>query len=119
MPEFNIPLPYVLALIAWVIGAMVTFGIGFFTVWRLVMGKINDHANQIQIQIAEHAKESSRRSTELHNRINDVREKYVRRDDLAQHVHHLSSQFEELSRQISGVSERLDKVIIRSSEVGR
>lgn len=119
MTEIAIPLPYVLALIAWLIGAMAAFGVGFFTVWRLVMGKINDHALQVELQIKEHVQESGRRSTELHNRINDVREKYVRRDDLDQHVRHLSGQFDELSRQIAGVSDRLDKVIIRNTEVGR
>ena len=66
---------------------------------RYVMGQIQKAVSQ-----------SSEHAATLHGRIDDVKDKFVRRDDLAAHLARIDSNVADLKTEFRGVTQKLDAI---------
>lgn len=63
------------------------------------------------VRLREDRESSSRRDAELHHRINEVKDDYVRRDDLMAHIGRLETGLGDVNAGLNRVHERLDRLL--------
>lgn len=56
----------------------------------------------------------SKQHADLHGRIDDVKEKYVRRDDFESHMERQEKTAEKIEQNVEKINEKLDRLIGRS-----
>ena len=86
--------------IAWQAGIAITILAAQGTLLRWVIVRIREDRD------ASHARDS-----ELHHRINGVKDDYVRRDDLMAHISRLESGQADINAGLNRVHERLDRLL--------
>lgn len=92
----------------WTAGIVITILVAQSTMLRWVI-----------VRLREDRESSSRRDAELHHRINEVKDDYVRRDDLMAHIGRLETGLSDVNNGLNRVHERLDRLLALSAQPKR
>lgn len=83
----------VIALVSLTVGLMG----GQFVMWRWMISKMREDRSASEV-----------RDNDLHERVNDVKDNYVRRDDLMQHISRIENGQTQISNQLQAGLERIN-----------
>ncbi len=68
------------------------------------------------VRLREDREASATRDAELHHRINEVKDDYVRRDDLMAHIGRLEAGQADMTNGLNRVHERLDRLLAMGAQ---
>lgn len=104
------------------LGFGLALGFQTWAIVRFMISRMDAHKEKIEEKITNLQQDSNSDVTAIHNRINEVKDQYVKRTDidrdLAQMNRSISDVNQSLNMQMTGVNTRLDTIIHAISKPG-